>query len=140
MVPPLDLLAANGPRIAIHDAVQFYWVTGMLSAVLDNAPTYLALLATAMGQQHLTLSAPAQVARFVAEHGPIVLAISLGSVFFGAMTYIGNGPNFMVKSIAEHARVKTPSFFAYIFRFALPVLLPIIGVAGWIFFGRSPSP
>jgi Na+/H+ antiporter NhaD/arsenite permease-like protein len=136
MVPPLDLLAVHGPEIGIRTPAQFYWVTGALSSVLDNAPTYLALLATAMGQHHLSLNNPAEVARFVAENAPIALAISVGSVFFGAMTYIGNGPNFMVKAIAEHAEVKSPSFFPYIFRFALPILLPVLALAGWLFFGR----
>jgi Na+/H+ antiporter NhaD/arsenite permease-like protein len=136
MVPPLDLLAMHGPQIGIRTPAQFYWVTGSLSAALDNAPTYLALLATALGQAHLTLHNPEEVAQFVSTHAATVFAISLGSVFFGAMTYIGNGPNFMVKAIAEHAQVKSPSFFAYIFRFALPVLLPVLALAGWIFFGR----
>jgi Na+/H+ antiporter NhaD/arsenite permease-like protein len=62
-----------------------------------------------------------------------VIAISLGSVFFGAMTYIGNGPNFMVKSIAEHAGVKVPTFFGYVFRYSLPFLLPILAAGGWLF-------
>jgi Na+/H+ antiporter NhaD/arsenite permease-like protein len=61
-----------------------------------------------------------------------VLSISLGAVFFGAMTYIGNGPNFMVKSIAESAHVKVPTFFGYVFRFSLPFLLPILLLVGWL--------
>ena len=63
----------------------------------------------------------------------LVVAVSLGAVFFGAMTYIGNGPNFMVKAIATSAGVHTPSFFAYIFKFSLPVLLPILAAAAWLF-------
>jgi Na+/H+ antiporter NhaD/arsenite permease-like protein len=62
-----------------------------------------------------------------------VIAISLGAVFFGAMTYIGNGPNFMVKSIAQEAGVHCPSFFGYIVRFSLPILLPILALSGWFF-------
>jgi Na+/H+ antiporter NhaD/arsenite permease-like protein len=62
-----------------------------------------------------------------------VLAVSLGAVFFGAMTYIGNGPNFMVKAIAENAGVNVPSFFGYIIRFSLPILLPILALGGWLF-------
>ena len=63
-----------------------------------------------------------------------VLAISIGAVFFGAATYIGNGPNFMVKSIAEHAGGKTPSFFGYVFKYVLPILLPVYFVVWWIWF------
>ena len=62
-----------------------------------------------------------------------VIAVSLGSVFFGAMTYIGNGPNFMVKSIAHDAGVHCPSFFGYVLRFSLPILLPILALVGWLF-------
>ncbi|HTZ19513.1 MAG TPA: sodium:proton antiporter, partial [Opitutaceae bacterium] len=63
----------------------------------------------------------------------LVLAVSLGAVFFGAMTYIGNGPNFMVKSIAESAGVKVPTFFGYIVKYSLPILLPILALSGWLF-------
>ena len=63
----------------------------------------------------------------------LIIAVSLGAVFFGAMTYIGNGPNFMVKSIADSAGVKTPSFFGYILKYSLPILLPILALGGWLF-------
>jgi Na+/H+ antiporter NhaD/arsenite permease-like protein len=76
------------------------------------------------------------VQEFVAHHDHELIAISLGAVFFGAMTYIGNGPNFMVKSIAERAKVKTPSFFAYLFRYAVPILLPLFGIVSLLFFSR----
>ena len=62
-----------------------------------------------------------------------VIAVSLGSVFFGAMTYIGNGPNFMVKSIAQDAGVHCPTFFGYVFKFSLPILFPILALSGWLF-------
>ena len=62
-----------------------------------------------------------------------VIAVSLGAVFFGAMTYIGNGPNFMVKSIADSSKVHTPTFFGYVFKFSLPFLLPILLFTGWLF-------
>jgi Na+/H+ antiporter NhaD/arsenite permease-like protein len=74
------------------------------------------------------------VAAFAASHTAILVAISLGAVFFGAATYIGNGPNFMVKAIAEQAKVETPSFFGYVIRFSLPFLLPILILVAWIFF------
>jgi Na+/H+ antiporter NhaD/arsenite permease-like protein len=73
------------------------------------------------------------VRELLAHHPAFVIAISLGAVFFGAMTYIGNGPNFMVKSIAESAGVHVPTFFGYILRFSLPVLLPILILVGWLF-------
>ena len=62
-----------------------------------------------------------------------IIAVSLGSVFFGAMTYIGNGPNFMVKSIADSSKIRTPTFFGYVFKYSLPILLPILLLTGWIF-------
>jgi Na+/H+ antiporter NhaD/arsenite permease-like protein len=134
MVPALRYLQSNPPPLSGDFA--FYLATGALSAVLDNAPTYVAFLATALGQQHLTLSQVADVQAFAASHPGTLEAISLGAVFFGAMTYIGNGPNFMVKAIAEHARVRTPTFLGYILRFALPVLLPFLALIGILFFSR----
>ena len=134
MVPALGYLQGNPPPITSD--IAFYWATGALSAVLDNAPTYVAFLATALGQQHLALSQVADVQAFAAGHAGKLEAISLGAVFFGAMTYIGNGPNFMVKAIAEHAKVSTPTFLGYIVRFALPILLPFLALIGILFFSR----
>ncbi len=74
------------------------------------------------------------MASFLEHHGTYVVAVSLGSVFFGAMTYIGNGPNLMVKAIADHARVKTPHFFSYILKFSMVVLLPVLALVAWMFF------
>jgi Na+/H+ antiporter NhaD/arsenite permease-like protein len=67
------------------------------------------------------------------DYAKLVIVVSLGSVFFGAMTYIGNGPNFMVKSIADSANVKNPSFFGYVFKYSLPILFPILALGGWLF-------
>ncbi|HEY1051640.1 MAG TPA: sodium:proton antiporter, partial [Prosthecobacter sp.] len=72
------------------------------------------------------------VIRFASAHAPHLIAISLGAVFFGAGSYIGNGPNFMVKAISEKAKVETPSFIAYMLRFSIPVLLPILIIVGWM--------
>ena len=116
--------------------VHFYWSTGLLSGVLDNAPTYLTFLTAATAQHGVSLDDPARVVSFLAEHGAQVVAISLGAVFFGAMTYIGNGPNFMVKAICDHAKVRTPGFFGYIVRFSLPILLPILAAVAWFQFHR----
>jgi len=134
MIPALDYLQLHSDTLGVETSLQFYAFTGVLSAVLDNAPTYLTFLAAAMGQKGLNLGDPADVASFAATHTPILVAISLGAVFFGAATYIGNGPNFMVKAIAQHAKVETPSFFGYVLRFSLPVLLPVLILVGWLFF------
>ncbi len=136
MVPALDYLEVHAGTLGLDSAMKFYWGTGALSGVLDNAPTYLTFLAAAMGRQQLSLSQPADVTAFAAQQGHELLAISLGAVFFGAMTYIGNGPNFMVKSIAEAAKVKTPSFGEYVFRYALPILLPLLALVAVLFFSQ----
>jgi Na+/H+ antiporter NhaD/arsenite permease-like protein len=133
MVPALDYLQANAGRFGIDTPMEFYFLTGFLSSFLDNAPTYLTFLAMALGQRDLSLKETADLVTFSAAYVPILTAISLGAVFFGAATYIGNGPNFMVKAIAEHAKIRTPSFFRYILVFTLPVLLPVLVLAGWIF-------
>ena len=133
MVPALDYLQAHADQLGIGKPVEFYAMTGLLSSCLDNAPTYLAFLAAGLGQQGLSLKSTADVALFAAEHATTLAAISLGAVFFGAATYIGNGPNFMVKSICEHAKVRTPTFFGYILRYTLPMLLPLLAAAAWLF-------
>ncbi len=131
MIPALQILQ-SGEALKISSPMQYYFTTGALSAFLDNAPTYLSFLAASMGQQHLSVDSPADVMTFAAEHGPHLIAISLGAVFFGAGSYIGNGPNFMVKSIADKAKVHAPSFLAYMLRFSIPILLPILILVGWI--------
>ena len=133
MVPALDYLQLHSDMLGVETPVQFYGFTGVLSAVLDNAPTYLTFLAAALGQKGLDLSSPADVAALASAHGDILAAISLGAVFFGAATYIGNGPNFMVKAIAEKADVKTPSFFGYVLRYSLPILLPLLILTALLF-------
>jgi Na+/H+ antiporter NhaD/arsenite permease-like protein len=123
----------------------FYWGTGSLSGILDNAPTYLNFLSAAMGKFGLDVDLAEQVAIF-ANSDPAhpdswfyLQAISVAAVFFGALTYIGNAPNFMVKAIAEGNGVQTPSFFGYIARYSLPILLPtflliwIIFYSGFVF-------
>lgn len=134
MIPALDYLQLHSDTLGAGVPLQFFAATGVLSAVLDNAPTYLTFLATALGQKGMYLGHPADVAAFAAAHPQFLAAISLGAVFFGAATYIGNGPNFMVKSIAEHAGARTPSFFGYVFRFSLPILVPVLAIAGRLFF------
>jgi Na+/H+ antiporter NhaD/arsenite permease-like protein len=135
MMPALGYLELHGQSFGLTRPLQYYFATGSLSAVLDNAPTYLnflklAQVSTAAGG---VTDGPEAMAAFLASHPTLVIAVSLGAVFFGAMTYIGNGPNFMVKSIAESAGVKVPSFFGYIVRYSLPILLPVLILTGWIF-------
>jgi len=144
MLPALDYLEAHGQEFRFSKPAHYYYASGALSSVLDNAPTYanffqLAAVRTAgspgAGQAAASPAAEEQdhAARLLAQAPLLVVAVSLGSVFFGAMTYIGNGPNFMVKSIAHSMGTHTPSFFTYIFKFSLPVLLPILALSAWIF-------
>jgi Na+/H+ antiporter NhaD/arsenite permease-like protein len=125
MLPALDLLRARGAELGVREPWQFFWASGMLSSFLDNAPTYLTFLALAKG-----LGLPPEVAGVPHE---ILRAISLGSVFMGANSYIGNGPNFMVRAIAEERGVRMPSFGGYML-YSGAVLLPIFAVVTLVFF------
>ena len=132
MTPALAYLNANAASLGLDATWQFYYATGLLSSFLDNTPTAVAFHSVAAG---LT---PEQMATFgssmVAGVPEILLtAICIGSVFFGAMTYIGNGPNFMVKAIAEENGIKMPSFFGYMLQFSLVVLLPVYILVQLIF-------
>ncbi len=182
MVPALDWLEMNAASIGVTTVGQFYWGTGILSGVLDNAPTYLNSLSASIGlfvspeiipqvqqlvvsqgngisqitgvhaeeiratfatlmKYHADLVASGnvpiddiKVCYIIANHAVYLKAISIAAVFFGAMTYIGNGPNFMVKSIAEQAGAKCPSFGGYIVKYSLPILIPIFALVWWVFF------
>jgi Na+/H+ antiporter NhaD/arsenite permease-like protein len=136
MVPALEYLETHATELGLNTAAKLYWLTGLLSGALDNAPTYLTFLAASMGNEQLSLNNPNNVQIFASTHGDQLVAISIGAVFFGALTYIGNGPNFMVKSIAEHSGVRTPTFSAYLFRFALPMLGPVLLLIWFLFFSR----
>jgi Na+/H+ antiporter NhaD/arsenite permease-like protein len=188
MVPALDWLELNSSSMGLVTPAQYYWGSGTLSAVLDNAPTYLSYLAASIGlfvdqdivsqvQQlvaahgsNLTVTVGPHVAEIKATmaaiqkyhpellaagrvsleqiqvchllgcHNLYIIAISVASVFFGACTYIGNGPNFMVKSIAEHAGAKMPGFFGYVFKFVLPLLLPVLAAVWWLWFREGAAP
>ncbi|WP_187263137.1 sodium:proton antiporter [Pontibacter beigongshangensis] len=135
MMPALQLSAeiASAPQFAQYITPNFlYWVTGSLSGFLDNAPTYANFLSLAMAKYDMAQSSVVEVRQFAtgtgADPGTLVMleAISLAAVLFGAFTYIGNGPNFMVKAIAESAGIKMPSFFGYVVRFSIPFLLPVL--------------
>jgi Na+/H+ antiporter NhaD/arsenite permease-like protein len=139
MMPALELVGkfAQSPQgAAFINHNTLYWGTGTLSAVLDNAPTYLNFLAASMASKGADINQVHQVREFALnpESSFELMAISVAAVFFGAMTYIGNGPNFMVKSIAEQNGIKMPSFFGYVIRFSLPVLLPILLIIWLVFF------
>ena len=132
MTPALAFLNENATSLGLNHSWQFYYATGALSSFLDNTPTAVAFHSVATG---LTAEQVATFGGDIVAGIPEVLlqAICLGAVFFGAMTYIGNGPNFMVKAIAEENGVKMPSFFGYMFRFSLIVLLPIYILVQLIF-------
>lgn len=118
MQPALQILDVRGANLGVDTPSKAFWFTGALSSVLDNAPTYLVFFKAAQAQH---AEGPSQAGVAV----EMLAAISLGAVFMGAMTYIGNGPNFMVKSIAEQSGVKMPSFFGYLL-YSLGVLLPLL--------------
>lgn len=131
MMPALSLLNVHGASLGLREPWQFFWVTGLLSSFLDNAPTYLTFTATASSlfgtdaQDLGTLLAAAGGAR-------ILTAISLGAVMMGANTYIGNGPNFMVKAVAEDHGVKMPNFFGYL-GYSTVILMPLFLLVTWLF-------
>ncbi|MEI6236370.1 MAG: sodium:proton antiporter [Planctomycetota bacterium] len=132
MMPALAYLEQNAASLGISTPGSFYFVTGSLSSVLDNAPAYLNFLSAAQGLKGIPMN-PAGVLKFSETYPQYLRAISLGAVFFGACTYIGNGPNFMVKAIAESAGVETPGFFEYIYKYTVPILLPIFTLVWFIF-------
>lgn len=184
MIPALDWLQGHAGQLVQPTSGLFYWGSGTLSSVLDNAPTYLSFLSAEFGTFAIPEKAAAvlvwlkthgpdvaaatgphaeqicQVITALKTHHPQVLldgsytqahaemglllgnplyvkclrAISIGSVFFGANTYIGNGPNFMVKAIADQQKTHTPTFLGYFFKFTLPFMLPMLLVVWWLFF------
>lgn len=184
MLPALDLLQVHAKSLAMASPGFFFWSSGFLSSVLDNAPTYYSFL-TAMLSVFVDADTVNQVQHLVRTHGSTLasitgpqaeeirntfaalqkyhssllasgtvdaehirmayllgnptyatylLALSVGSVFFGANTYIGNAPNFMVKAIADQAKICTPSFLGYIFKYTIPIMLPMLVIVWFLFF------
>lgn len=129
MTPALIYLNANAANLGLTQPWQFYYSAGTLSSFLDNAPTAVAFHSVATG---LPMTEGVPMVAGVQE--VLLKAIATASVFFGAMTYIGNGPNFMVKAIAEESGLRMPSFFGYMFKFSLVVLLPLYIIVQLIFF------
>lgn len=130
MIPALILLESNGKALGITEPWQFFWATGLFSSVLDNAPTYLTFLSLAKG--YLGYTTVQQILANPAAEA-LLKAISVGSVFMGANSYIGNAPNFMVKSVAEENKIKMPSFGAYML-FSFGILFPIFILLTFVFF------
>jgi len=125
MVPALNILRERGAELGVNHAWQYFWATGALSSFLDNAPTYLTFLALGQGQ-NLT-------PEVVGVPHTILKAISVGAVFMGANSYIGNGPNFMVRSIAEGRGIKMPSFGGYML-YSGAILIPVFLLVTLAFF------
>lgn len=184
MMPALDYLQVHARTLGVTSPLAFYWGSGALSSVLDNAPTYLTFISASIGLfvdgeivkqiHHListhgtdlaTLTGPhaieikntflalqkyhggalkdgqvsldaIQICYLMGNHPAYIKAVSLGSVFFGAVTYIGNGPNFMVKAIAEQQGAHTPHFAEYFYRYSLPILVLILAITGAVLFGE----
>jgi Na+/H+ antiporter NhaD/arsenite permease-like protein len=144
IIPAIAILKAGDKgslgflMAAVTQPAHYFWASGALSSFLDNAPTYLTFFNSAVGAfvvpLYGTLPDPVSVKHLIAENHKILLAISAGSVFMGANTYIGNAPNFMVKSIAEEAGVEMPSFFGYIFKYSLIFLIPVFILVTLVFF------
>jgi Na+/H+ antiporter NhaD/arsenite permease-like protein len=128
MVPALALVGRFGDRLGVTEPWQFFWLTGLLSAGLDNAPTYVT-----MGELGVSVTKADGFAGLAADHPRLLAAVSCGAVFMGAMSYIGNGPNFLVEAIAEKDGYRTPSFFGYI-GLAAAVLVPVWVLVTVLFF------
>ncbi len=133
MQVPVEYLSARGAELGVDSPWKFFWATGSLSSFLDNAPTYVVFFETAKAIPAEAGTATVALGRGGVINEGFLIAISLGAVFMGAMTYIGNGPNFMVKSIAEQSGVRMPSFFGYMIKYSIPVLIPAFLVVTVLF-------
>jgi Na+/H+ antiporter NhaD/arsenite permease-like protein len=133
MQVPIEILQTRGPSLGLNSPAHFFWATGALSSFLDNAPTYLVFFETA---KSLGAGTGAPVVELIdgAVRHDLLAAVSLGAVFMGANTYIGNAPNLMVKLIAEQRRVKMPGFFGYM-AYSGAVLIPLFGLVSVLFLG-----
>ena len=140
MIPAIAILRAgdegalSGMVDLAREPRHYFWLTGGLSSFLDNAPTYLTFFNTALGSLEPGKPESEAVKHLLTTHAHYLEAISCGAVFMGANTYIGNAPNFMVKSIAEHAGISMPGFFGYIVKYTIPVLMPLFLIVMFVFF------
>lgn len=140
MVPCLLILKAGAKGQlaflieAVKEPIHYFWMTGILSSFLDNAPTYLTFFSTALGGFYPGMAEAQAVPLLIAENSIYLKGIAAGAVFFGANTYIGNAPNFMVRSIAEEAGTPMPSFFGYMIKYSIPILFTTFIIISLIFF------
>src|SRR5947199_5298240 len=134
MIPVLDYVEFHASDFHFASDARFYWSTGLLSSVLDNAPAYLTFLTAALSLDHFDINRLPDVAEFASGHGSRLAAISVAATFFGGLTYIGNSPNLLIRAIAESRHVPAPAFLAYIIKYALPILVPVLALVGLIFF------
>ncbi|MCA9218371.1 MAG: sodium:proton antiporter [Planctomycetales bacterium] len=130
MQPALEILNVKGASLGVDTPTKYFWVTGSLSSVLDNAPTYLVFYKTCDAGFSEPLHSLVQTPGVATQN---LVSISLGAVFMGAMTYIGNGPNFMVRAIAEQMGIRMPGFFGYVVRYSVPCLLPVFVLVTLVF-------
>src|SRR2546421_3603017 len=134
MIPVLDYVEFHASDFHLASDAHFYWSTGLLSGVLDNAPSYLTFFTAGLSLDHLDINHLPDVAQFASGHGSRLAAVSLAATLFGGLTYIGNSPNLLIRAIAESRHVPAPGFLAYIIKYALPILIPVLALVGLIFF------
>jgi Na+/H+ antiporter NhaD/arsenite permease-like protein len=140
MIPCLLILKAGSQGAlsflvnGVKEPAHYFWVAGLLSSFLDNAPTYLTFFNTALGSFYPGMAETQAVALLTTDNPIFLEAISCGAVFFGAFSYIGNAPNFMVRSISEELGTPMPSFFGYIFKYAVIFLLPSLVIVTLVMF------
>ena len=140
MMPCLKILQAGEKGelafliATVQEPFHYFWITGILSSFLDNAPTYLTFLSSLLGKFYPGVDAQEAVSLLIKEHDNYLKALSVGAVFFGAVSYIGNAPNFMVRSIAEETGTPMPSFFGYMIKYSLPVLVSIFVLLTFVFY------
>jgi Na+/H+ antiporter NhaD/arsenite permease-like protein len=132
MVPALEILSRQAPSWNLTHAWQYFWLAGALSSFLDNAPTYLTFAALASGSLGGSIENLGTLL-YSGLGARLLSAVSCGAVFMGANTYIGNGPNLMVRSIAEHSGIRMPSFFGYMV-YSVAILIPLFVVISVVFF------
>jgi Na+/H+ antiporter NhaD/arsenite permease-like protein len=133
-IPVLEYVEFHASDFHLASDARFYWSTGLLSGVLDNAPTYLTFLTTALSLDHFDLNRLPDVAEFASGYRSRLAAISVAATFFNGLTYIGNRPNLLIRAIAESRHMPTLGFLTYIIRYARPILMPVLGLVGLIFF------
>jgi Na+/H+ antiporter NhaD/arsenite permease-like protein len=140
IIPAIQILKAGEQGAlkpvmdALTDPMRYFWITGILSSFLDNAPTYLTFFNSMLGKFFTGMPEHQAVPALIDQQAIYLEAISAGAVFMGAMTYIGNAPNFMVRSIAEEAGIKMPSFFGYMIKYSIPFLIPVFILVTLVFF------